>query len=268
MLKAYARTFAELAATLDDISWSLDNLARVHGNRPLAPEPLNRLCYWLDIARSCCIELGLTRILPEIDRILTVRDADVVLAPGPVSEVRHLLQRIQDDLADSYFLYVLDAEFYNRPFEKWQGVADRFSRTTTEIEEAGKCFALGRYGACVYYLMRVVEVPLLEMAKLIDLEDPKPSWGSILQKIDKILRKTPYPDRSPKLQNATSFLEAILPHMYAVKDAWRNKVDHVDTRILPSDTQFTREIALDIYNASAALMRKLAMEMPNAGEGQ
>jgi hypothetical protein len=53
------------------------------------------------------------------------------------------------------------AEYYRATSPLFGGDVDlKFASASFEISEAGKCFALGRYTACVFHLMRVMEVAL------------------------------------------------------------------------------------------------------------
>ena len=70
-----------------------------------------------------------------------------------------------------------------------------------------------------------------------------------------------FKDVPTHLKPYTSFLNDILPQLHAVEDSWRNKVSHVDGRIVIADV-FTEEMASGIYNATIILMKKLAGGLP------
>jgi hypothetical protein len=58
-------------------------------------------------------------------------------------------------------------------------------------------------------------------------------------------------------------MQALLPQLHAVKDSWRNKVSHVDGKIIPTDV-FTEEMSAGVYEATLLLMKKLADGLPSA----
>jgi hypothetical protein len=53
------------------------------------------------------------------------------------------------------------------------------------------------------------------------------------------------------------FIQSILPQLHALKDSGRNKVSHMDGKIVPTDL-FTEEMAAGVYDATLLLMKKLA----------
>jgi hypothetical protein len=77
-------------------------------------------------------------------------------------------------MADKLFMFIPTdkAEFYRRP-EQLFGVqvVSSFPSCTTDIEEAGKSYATGRSIACVFHLMRVMEIGLRVFATT--LHDPR-----------------------------------------------------------------------------------------------
>jgi hypothetical protein len=48
----------------------------------------------------------------------------------------------------------------------------------------------------------------------------------------------------------------------AMKFAWRNKVNHVDGKLVVIKPEFTPDMAEEIMMASRGFMRRLATEMP------
>ena len=61
---------------------------------------------------------------------------------------------------------------------------ERFQLIQGEMNEAGKCFALGRYAACVFHLMRVMEQTVRKLGMKFDVPNTyKKTWGKILRKI-------------------------------------------------------------------------------------
>ena len=63
-------------------------------------------------------------------------------------------------------------------------VAEKFPSSSIDIEEAGNCFALNRYTACVFHLMRGLERPLRSMAKSVGVAENIENWGSLIQQIN------------------------------------------------------------------------------------
>ena len=136
-------------------------------------------------------------------------------------------------------------------------VSKAFPSSKQDIEEAGKCYALGRYTACVFHLMRALEVALRAMAKT--LNDPRldptrnPSWDSILKKCREELEKE-RSKRTPQWVAQDIFFSGAATRLMGVKDAWRNPTIHIDI-------DYNDESALDVWNHVCAFMRHLAANL-------
>jgi hypothetical protein len=136
-------------------------------------------------------------------------------------------------------------------------VHGRFLAANDDIEEAGKCTGLGRDTACVFHLMRVMEVGLRSLGKSLNNPnlDParNPSWETILRPCDEELKK-PLNRRCPEWQTDELFFSTATANLRAVKDAWRNPTMHVERR-------YNHEEAGDVWNAVRAFMRHLATKL-------
>ncbi len=221
---------------------------------------LDVLEFELSVAEVNSRLIGLDSVLSQVGRIKSE-----IRRGCPALDLRVMLRdlrnRVLDQLQERNFFFVPDDVYYLNPFENWPGVADQVSDATQDIEEAGKSFAFERYGAAVFYLMRVAEYGAIELGKLAGSTDPRPTFGSSLDLIVSIVQKTKFSDLSLEVQKHFDFLQSILPQMYAVKNAWRNKVDHAGGRIIPTESQPSREVAVNIYSATATLMHMLATEL-------
>ncbi len=177
-------------------------------------------------------------------------DALFVLAFSVIGSVNHLLERPRFKVIESDKL-----EFFNNPRALFgEPIIERFPISGNDIEEAGKCYAAGRDTACVFHLMRVMEIGLRTLgASLKDARlDPKknPSWDAILKKCEEELAK-PIRDRAPEWRDDDTFYSTATANLRAVKDAWRNPTLHVEQN-------YNEETALEIWNSVRAFMRHLS----------
>jgi hypothetical protein len=140
-------------------------------------------------------------------------------------------------------------------------VVERLRAACDDLAEASRCLVAGRNKACVFHLMRAIEVGVLKIAKLLGIKDAKPSWGSILSQLERVVLRTRYEERFPDLNKHIGFLEAILPEMQAIQRAWRNKVSHVEDKILP-EGEYTDEIAYNIMQATKVFICQIALDLP------
>jgi hypothetical protein len=207
-----------------------------------------------------CEKLNLPFTLAQLKRIKN----DILASNTNWQTIRAALievnQRLWDELESRHFL-AFEAQqqgFYETPLRDWETVVERFSHATADVEEASKCYALERYPASIFHLMRVTEAGVLELGKVVDPQDHKPQFSSVLKKIDNLVQKTKWPDWPEDAKPNKQLFIDVLPRLYAVKDSWRDKASHFEGHIIPTDTVSNRERALDVYNSTLSLMRLLA----------
>jgi len=159
--------------------------------------------------------------------------------------IKEIESRIHDELEGQLFLYVpyLDAGYYNEP--NWIGidVLLRFPSVEAEATEAASCYALSRYTACVFHLMRLLEYGLASLADSLAVPIANPNWHHVLQgcegKIKDLIKHDPDWKDNEQFYNAAAlefrhFQRALRNHtahakdMYSQADA-RSVMDHVAT---------------------------------------
>lgn len=129
-----------------------------------------------------------------------------------------------------------------------QDVHDAFPSSRFEVSEAGKCFALGRYTACVMHLMRALETPLTLQAKDLGFTPKRDSWGPILQEIEDAIGGLTTAD--PKKE----FHSAAATQFTFIKNAWRDAAMH-------QRGKYEEDDAAPIMAATKGLMRHLAKQL-------
>lgn len=179
--------------------------------------------------------LGLTAAQLEIHHIWNHADrwTRIQLADGFAA----LRWKIQQELNDRCFLYLTGeeaAQFQStQPFGEL--VASTFpAAVNTELCEASKCLAVGRYTACVFHLMHVMEVAVRVFGKKlrVDIVKSAPagkrvrelSWDQILNALNPKLRALP--QNTEKQKRRHEKFSAAQSYLYGVKDAWRNPTMH------------------------------------------
>jgi hypothetical protein len=256
------RTSAELSARLAELDAERESRRVDWGAAQRAV--LDELFGQLPPLREDCLALGLKCSVAQIDRMIGPR---VEHDPNAISEqLSELLSRIHDELQGQVF-YALDfgdCDFYLSPLKNWERVVARFPEARSDIEEAGKCFAFERYSACIFHLMRVTEAGVTSLAKLVNPNDFKPQFSSVLKRIDELVIKTKWPDWPTEARAHKQLFVDVLPRLYAVKDSWRDRAAHFDSHVVPIDPVSNRERARDIYNCTLSLMRILAERLTGA----
>ncbi len=158
-----------------------------------------------------------------------------------------------------------NAKYYD-PIEPLFGkaVADQFpSEVATEIDEAGRCFALARYTGCVFHLMRILESGIDAARKCLGIPDPvkdaERNWAAILRKInDEKNRRSTTKPMAWKQCSDKEFFEEVYVSLDSVRNVWRNATMHVGKT-------YSEEQAEHIFNAVRGFMRKLAERVDEQG---
>jgi hypothetical protein len=131
-----------------------------------------------------------------------------------------------------------------------------------ELDEAGKCLALGRPTASVFHLMRLMECGLRAVAQCLGIPDPiKPadrSWGVILKAV-----RAGIDDKWSTVAERAAGDGAIFDDLFAsldaVKNPWRNATMHVERK-------YTEDEAEHIFIAVKGFMMKLASRCDESGD--
>lgn len=137
-----------------------------------------------------------------------------------------------------------------------QEVNDKFRDAIYDIKEAGNCYAHGTYTACVFHLMRALEIALHKLATDLGVTFPTAleleNWQNIIEKIESAMRdrEKQLPKGAQKSEEMQYYSEAAKEFRY-FKDAWRNHVSHsrVDyeihdaTKIMEHVREFMRHLA-------------------------
>lgn len=170
-----------------------------------------------------------------------------------LEDFNNLNSRLEDELKKTQ-VFVLEREkhAYYEPKEPLFGqeVHSKFPSAIYEIDEAAKCYALERSTACVFHLMRLMEIGIKAAALCLGVPDPVKdkdrNWGAILGKIDAAI-KAKGPKSNWAQPSDKAFFEEIYVSLDAVRQAWRNTTMHVETKQ-------TGEEAEHIYRSVRAFM--------------
>jgi len=192
--------------------------------------------------------------------------------------IAELRTRIREDLDDRIFFSVTDPDKIDRffkPDKNHEGclmpkradeifdavILERFGDCEDDLVEASKCYITATYTACVFHLMRVVEHGLMEVATLAGITDPKASWGAVLSKVDLYAFRTKHDELPTAIQPHQELLRDLSAEMHSIQYAWRNRVSHIDNKLIPTKP-IDRGVAAEIMTTVQAFMRSLAERLP------
>lgn len=132
-----------------------------------------------------------------------------------------------------------------------------------ELEEAAKCYALGRPTAAVFHLMRILEIGIGAISACLEIPDPvKPAernWAIILKKIKEEGIEKKWPTAASRMGGDGILFESLHASLDAVKNPWRNETMHVTGK-------YTDDEAKHIFVAVEGFMKKLSTRMDEKGQ--
>lgn len=252
MLKFYAEKFVEVSSNLGKLTWLFAQPFATN-TQPFKPD--ESVIKLFDNMCEALKEINLENSILQAERV-----REMLVGENPDNQMisyglDNLTGRIIDELRLStvFLMPRMSGDYYSNPNPFGDEVFNNFSSASFDIEEAGKCFALGRYTACVMHLQRVMEVGLKAYGAYL---------GIVL--INPILTKAQSEMNSRNsasswgTTNEKEFCENLQPLLHSVRVAWRNPSMHADQK-------YTEEEAEDIYNAVKGFMRHLAKHLNESG---
>jgi HEPN domain-containing protein len=89
-------------------------------------------------------------------------------------------------LNEKFFLFLNanEAEFFQSEFPFGSEVAKAFQSTDYDAREAAQSYAVGRYTACVFHCMRVLEHGLRALANDVNRTFDRQQWKNIIDEIE------------------------------------------------------------------------------------
>lgn len=174
--------------------------------------------------------------------------------PNPTAltrEIDDLMKRLADELQRRKFLYVEKdlVQYYDGAAGLFGKVEKKFPKAVGDLNEAGKCLAVGQSTACVFHLSRAMEVAVRRLGKRLNIKiTPQITWRVITGAMhDKIKEK---PEKTESQNRKKNDWEAASTNLHQVGSVWRNKTMH------PA-ALYTQSQALDVFDATRVFMTEL-----------
>jgi hypothetical protein len=188
----------------------------------------------LDRTEQSSKSLGLLATLRKVQYLRTrYPTADLIYITDDVlKDLEHIEIDFVQELCDVMLLrlnsertsYFLDENDRKVPFGN--EVATAFPSAIYDIREASNCFALERWAACVFHLMRTLEIALVALADRFGVAHDKGNWQNIIEAIESKLRQIG-PSYGPDWKDCQKNFSDVATQFMFFKDAWRNHVMHV-----------------------------------------
>lgn len=176
-----------------------------------------------------------------------------------LSEIKKLRLLIEHDIEQFSFEAIPRdrVPYYEAVHLFGDQVHDHFFSAAYDIREAGTCYSLGRWTACVFHLMRVLEIALAVMGKVFDVSLAHTNWAPAIDQMESRIREM-HKDANwkslPDVKNQQEFYAQVASHFGILKDAWRNYTAHARGKYDPSE-------CLLILRNTDSFMRKLATRL-------
>jgi hypothetical protein len=121
--------------------------------------------------------------------------------------------------------------FYESPAHYFGGnVVTLYSDSEVDLKAAGRCFALDEWTACVFHLMRAVEMALHKWANQLGAVQKVPvteaNWQEIIDGAHKALKEIEALPRSKERASDLEYFGETTAQFSSFKNAWRNHVAH------------------------------------------
>lgn len=210
-----------------------------------------------DMAKEC-EDAQFTRLAERSDRL------SGQVTHTPILPMLHLIRDLVADVQQEltrhlYFLVPENRKSWYREDDValfGDRVGDAFPESTPEVAEAGRCYALGRWTATVFHLMRALEIVLHKWAldmgvtqfSAIELEN----WKNIIDAADKKIRALEQQPKSPQKDAELQYYGETTAHFRSIKDAWRNHVSHSRTSYDDRQAQSIMRHVSEFMNLLAA----------------
>jgi hypothetical protein len=133
-------------------------------------------------------------------------------------------------------------------------VAKAFPSTTYDVAQAGICLAVELGTACVFHLMRVLEIGLGVLGAKFGVSLAHTNWAPAIEQIESKIRdmhKDPVWKALPDCKEQQEFYAQAASHFGVLKDAWRNHTMH-------SRGKYTEHEATQIFSNVKAFVCELA----------
>jgi hypothetical protein len=251
MLDLYGYRFVALLRQMCIVEAGLRNML---ANDPGALAPAldsaaNLPALAVNVASSLADELNLESTKHQINTLRRVSYLRLSLDHF-LDEINQLEVRIEEDLRGRKFLFMDPAlsGYWDQP--DFFGLGAKFKDAQADIKEAGNCLALSQGTACLFHLMRAMEVAVRRLSKRLNVTiTPHTTWRQMTGLMDDQIRKKP--ENTAVLKRKKNDWEAARANLHHVGSVWRNNTMHPATTYTPSQ-------ARDVFQAVRVFMTALA----------
>jgi hypothetical protein len=234
-------------------------------NHKIAVDLLTDLIASLNTLGAKVTALGAKKLLDDLKKKRKKSDPDGDMTNAEFAErASELEKRLQDELS-LVSLFVIESKklpYFQPDGPVWGAdFENKFPSAVFELEEACKSYALDRSTACVFHLMRTMEIAVRALARCLQIQDPtKPAernWGAVLKAVRDGI-DTKWPTTSARMAGDGNLFEELYSSLDAVKNPWRNATMHVEKKYTPDEAEH-------IFYAVGGFIKKISSRMDENG---
>jgi hypothetical protein len=211
----------------------------------------------LTMIREACLLADLERLTPELARLEQLIWPPYAGMPSTggamiATAITHFISSLQDELKRQYFFHVpeQDVPFYGKEQPFGEAVTKKFKEAAEDIERAGNCLALQQPTACVFHLMRAMEVVVRKLSRRLNVTiTPQTTWRQMTGAMD--IKIKAMPEKTEHEKRKKNDWEEARANLHHVGSVWRNNTMH------PA-TSYTQSQARDVFSAVRVFMAGLA----------
>lgn len=208
----------------------------------------------LSVIKNDCEGLGLNVTLAKVNRLLEKLMGRTLTFRQMEVEAKDVFERLTDELESRLFLAIDNkhVSYYQDFHAGWETILSQFPSVSYDVEEASKCFALNRFTAAVFHLMRVMEVGLYALGNELIIPKLQENWHNAIEQIESVVRGLPRSTSEEK--DALSFYSDAAAQLFNVKEAWRNRTAHIGHI-------YTEEKAEQVFDSVRGSMQVLSTRL-------
>jgi HEPN domain-containing protein len=150
--------------------------------------------------------------------------------PQGERELEQIIRAIKSEIKSNLFLYIPSHRAKYHEFVSKIISSIAFPNSSKELINAGNCYAIGEYTACVFHSMRAAELGLRALAKHLGVAFPFPielaDWHNIIDKVESEIKSMKQLPKGKEKDEELRFCSSAAAQFRYFKDAYRIFVAH------------------------------------------
>jgi hypothetical protein len=260
-----------LAELVNEHTFIIGFANRVHNQSSVPLNPgevgrlLRRLPLYIHALRAADLNVTVQyaeAALRDLQNAERQSDGSVVLSGANLGDIQVsmtlIAEGIRAELNTKSFVAVPPARrhLFNDGKHFGAAVADKFPSLAFNINEAGKCLALGRWTAAGYHSILCLEGALRGITRHLGIADPttgpQRNWSVISQSIREEMKRR-WPTKAEELSPHFVAVGRIHAALTAQQNPYRNETMHLSSRYDESEAALIFELTKGILQQAAAL---------------